>query len=305
MMPPMSSAVLSMRDVMPANLLTYLSYGTGPHVDETRYSILSAVHRAGANPRFEIVVVTDEADAFANLGATILAVGAGQFRDWAGPSNFNHRIKILAMKRVMRDRNPKAVALVDGDTFYLRSPGRLFDRIGPGRGLMHVTEGRIGQLVALGHNRHGLSEMTHDLGTPGGPYDFDQTTPMWNAGVVGLSGDDAGLLDEVVKLTDAIHRTVPTHISEQLAFSRVLGRRIEMSDCRDVVFHYHQAFIRDRFRFKLPGLLRETEGMPPADRGRSLYAERPKPPFKKVMRAAIKRRLKPLGLFKNDLETSV
>jgi hypothetical protein len=286
------------------NHLLFYSYGHGPHVAETAFAILSAIRLDGVSPSaYQIVIATDTPDDFANLPVAIEAVTSEQVRDWAGPADFNHRVKIGVLAHVLAKRGGK-VAGVDSDVYFLRSPARLFDRIGPGRSVMHVREGEIGHLIALGYERHRLAQMAHDLGSAG-RYTFDLKTPVWNAGVLGVDAADAGLLDPVLALTDAIHAEVPTNISEQLAFSVVLNRHTVVRPTRDVVFHYHQSFIRDPFRFRLPALMRDAAHLPPAQRANTLYPHRPVAPVAKWLKAAVKRSLKPLGLFKYDLETSI
>ena len=284
--------------------LVFYSYGLGPHVAETSFAVLSAIHLDGVAPAaYQIVVVTDTPEQFANLPVAVEPVTAEQVREWAGPANFNHRIKIGVIAHVLAKRGGPVV-MVDGDCYFLKSPARMFERVGPGRSVMHVREGELGHLIALGYDRQRLAEMSHNLG-PAGRYAFDLKTPVWNAGVLGIDPADAGRLDEVLALTDAIHAAVPTKISEQLSFSVVLGRHNRLSPTRDVVFHYHQFFIRDPFRERLPTLMRDVAHLPPAERAAALHPHRPVAPTGKKVKAAFKRALKPLGLFKHDLETSV
>ena len=287
------------------NQLVFYSYGPGPHVAETVFAVLSAVRLDGVSPAdYQVVVVTDAPDAFAGLPVAVEPVTPEQVRHWAGPANFNHRIKIGVIQHVLARRGGPVV-MVDGDCYFLKSSARLFDRVGPGRSVMHVREGELGHLAALGYDRNRLAELSIDLGSAGGRYAFSLTTPMWNAGVLGIDPADAPRLDEVLALTDAVHAAVPTKVSEQLAFSVVLGRHNRVTPTRDVVFHYHQFFIRDPFRQRLPPLMRETADLPPAERAAALFPHRPVAPTGKRIKAAFKRALKPLGLFKHDLETSV
>lgn len=294
------------------NHVVFLSYGSGPHVDETRFAILSAVHQDGpqdgsqdlSSPQgYEIVVVTDDPSAYANLGVQTELVTAAQIREWAGPVKFDHRIKICALAHVMQQR-PGPAALVDGDSYFLHSPAQLFERIGPDKTIMHLCEGQIGHLVALGYNRQRLMQMSHDLGAAG-RYNFSAATTMWNSGVVGLHPDSTPLFDQILALNDAIHAAVPTNVSEQLAFGSVLDRHTRLTPARDIVFHYHQDFMRNPFRHRLPELMRQTANLPPAQRAAALWPHRPLPPQVKVIKAALKRPLKRFGFFRHDLETSV
>ena len=286
------------------NQLLLLSYGVGPHVAETQSAIMSAFRHDGPVPRgYAVVVVTDMPAQFDGLPVRVEAVLPEQLRAWAGPAAFNHRIKILAVRHVMGRHGGRTV-LVDGDTYFRRPPAELFDRVGPGRSLMHVREGTIGARAALGYDRHRLAGMTHDLGAVG-RYEFDPRTPIWNAGVIGLDPADANRLDDVLALTDAIHAAVPTKISEQLAFSSILGRHTRLSGCRDLVYHYHPPVVRNPFRTRLPDALRDTADLPLPERALQLYDVRPTAPWSKMLKASVKRCGRVVGLFQHDLETSV
>jgi hypothetical protein len=286
------------------NHLVYLSYGQGPHVDETRFAILSAVHHDGPSPAgYQTVVITDNPAAYADFPVSTDLLTPEQIRDWPGPTGYIHRIKILALQQLMQRRPGKAV-MVDGDTYFRRSPTALFERVAPGRSVMHVREGTIGHLVALGHIRQQLVQVKNNLG-PAGRYDFAAGTAMWNSGVIGIDPADAGLFTDVIALNDSIRQQVPVKIAEQLAFNRVLERHTHLAESRDIVFHYHQDFMRDRFRQRLPGLMRQTASLPAVERAAALWSQRPLPPRGKQIKAAIKRPLKRFGLFQHDLETSV
>ena len=168
---------------------------------------------------------------------------------------------------------------------------------------MHVREGEIGYLAANGYMRQRLPGLAFTV-NDGDRYDLKPETPMHNAGVIGIHPDDALLVGKVLELTDAIHAAAASWLSEQVAFSCVLNRHTHVSSCRDVIFHYHEYFIRDAFRLKLPGWMRETAALSVQERAKVLHARRPRPPLKKKLKALIKRPLKRLGFHRHDLNTS-
>jgi hypothetical protein len=192
--------------------------------------------------------------------------------------------------------------LIDGDTYFRCSPDHLFRRITPEQSVMHVMEGYVGHLRAVGHARHRLSTLSVNVGVE---YQFAKDTPMWNSGVVGVHPARAGVLEEAVALCDALHAAAPSWISEQLAFSSVLRRHTRVRESRDVIFHYHPRDIRTPFRQMLPILMSQYGALPPFEKASALYVHRPRPSSAKRWKARAKRVAKPLGFFKHDLETSV
>jgi hypothetical protein len=288
---------------MASKILMYLSYGPGPHVSEVVFSAMSALHTKRADDTFEIVILTDDAAPYADLPVTIELITPQQMTDWAGPGGFGHRRKIVAFATVLK-RFGVPVVLVDGDTYFRKSPQLLFDRIGPGRSVMHVREGELGYLAAHGYMKERLSGLVVDTPTAG-KFELPAETVVFNAGVIGMDPSDAKLVDTVLELTDAIHAASPSWLSEQVAFSMILRTRTRLSAVRDIVFHFHEKVMRAPLRAALPGLLKQAAAIPAPQRYAFVYARRPKPPVVKKIKALLKRPLKRLGLFRHDLQTSI
>jgi hypothetical protein len=242
-------------------------------------------------------VVTDQADLFKEEGFEVMPVSSARFEEWKGPARFVHRCKILTIKHVLERFGGKCL-YVDGDTHSLRPPARLFDRIGPGRSLMHRIEGR---LADSRHDfNHRLGELLAERSPIGNPsFELAQgpATVQWNAGVLGLDRADLPLLEEVLTLTDDLRARTFAPVLEQLAFSIVLAGRTRLAAARDVIFHYCTSPLRDRFRARLPGLLAESSGMPPAERARWLYAHRLRPSLALRARNRLKDVLNVTGIY--------
>ena len=283
-------------------MILYPSFGPGPHVEEVIYSALSAVYKSDIHPTARGVIFTDNPKPFASVRAEVVTIDPLTVESWLGPRRFIYRPKICALAEALRRFNCPVVML-DGDTFLLRSPQLLFNRVGPGRAVMHLAEGEIGSLVALGHERHRLS--TSRVPTDEGDFQFRPDWVMWNSGVVGVHPADLQLVDAALKLSDAMHIATGHKNSEQMAFTEILSRNTTLHPCRDVVFHYYQTFIRTPFRARLHQLLTDAMNLPENQRLAWLYQHRPKPPLRKTLAASVKRPLKPFGFFKADLNTSV
>ena len=115
------------------NNLVYLSYGAGPHEQEITFSVLSAYHWLGVGDLdMRIVVYTDRPETFSTLEVATVVLDASTLKEWAGPAGFGHRRKILALRDALQ-RFDGPSAILDGDTYFRRSPTKLFGRIGPGR----------------------------------------------------------------------------------------------------------------------------------------------------------------------------
>ena len=235
------------------NELVYLSIGEGQHVDEIRFSLLSADRFRGTEDvDWSIRVYTDRPDLFEDLPAALRAVTPETATSWAGPHGYVYRGKILALAHALNDPDVARAAIIDGDTYFTRSPSRLFDRVAPGRTAVHVREGRprAPEIAAL---RSVLEEHT-PVDRAGESWAIEETEPLWNSGVIGLHRSDVALCDEALHLTDQLldHRFAErSHIAEMVGFGVALARRSKITECRDVVTHYWPADKRDPFATRL------------------------------------------------------
>ena len=282
---PPPAAGESARGASPSKTVLYLSYGLGPHVDETRYSLLSAFALAPAGGDLRYVVYTDHPDLFADLPVEVRVIEPWELEAWMGGLDYVHRRKSAVMADALA-RFPGSVAFVDCDTYYLRSPRVIFDRIAPEKACMHLQEARllesgtaVDRAISLLVTEHVFSDVD------GRPYDISPDAMMWNSGVIGLDGRDARLMHEVLHLIDQMWIAMKrlkvearcdchVHHIEQFATGIVL-QSILLKETNDVVFHYWLRSLRDPFRACLPELLKYYRGISDAEDAR-LRSARPK-----------------------------
>lgn len=280
-----------------ARALVYLSYGTGPHVDEIIYSILSVHHWIGpAESGIEIIVYTDSPAAFVGLGATIVELDDATLREWAGRMNYAHRRKPEAMRDALA-RTGGRVAMIDGDTWFRQSPAALFDRIAPGRGILHICEYRLGDhddpqsqsFAAMLAEREWRDLSGRPIATGNNP-------AMWNSGVIGVHSSDAGLIDEALHLLDQLAEAAPgTHYIEQFAVGHCLAP-LQLAEAADTVFHYWPPHLRDPFKHRLAAVLAEGQGMPLHERAHRAFSARPRASIAAQAKMALKTLLFRLGV---------
>jgi hypothetical protein len=240
------------------NNLVYLAYGEGRFIREAMFSILSAIHCEDREKKdWRFVIYTDSPSRFESFDAVIEPLDTYRLSEWAGPANFNHRRKIFALQHALR--NYGSSVYVDGDTYFLKSPRKLFWRVSSGNSMMHLREGRLG--LVLGQYSEFRPLCQSFCAAPfevfGRSYEFTPNWLMWNAGVVGISLADEHLFETVVMLTDAIHQRSPSLFSEQLAFGRVLEEATRMREANDVVYHYFHPHLRFAFQEVLAKVLKE------------------------------------------------
>jgi len=266
------------------NNLVYCVYG-GECTQEALFSILSAIrYEEPAARDWRLVIYTDNPRSFSRFDAIIEQLGAQRLDGWAGPANFGHRRKIFVLQHALR--NYGRSVLVDTDTYFLKSPHRLFEKISPGNAIMHMQEGLLRRFVHLAPLLESLCARPFEM--PGWSYRFTPDWLMWNSGVVGLDPSDEGLTGRVVTLADAIHRRSPSLLSEQIAFTAVLKASARLRETNEIVYHYWPADLRKPFRQGLASLLAGFQKADLAELSERLYASRPRAKLKRRVKARAK-----------------
>jgi hypothetical protein len=144
------------------------------------------------------------------------------------------RLKPLMIRDLVRRFPGEKVLYVDADVLFTRPARELFDRIGPGRGVLHVREYDIAThpTKQLRRFRRRMRRVTFR----GRPVALDHA--MWNAGAVGLDPSHLPLVDEWIAMVDEIYPQWPYWIHEQYAVCQLLQRAGTVSPAADVVLHY-------------------------------------------------------------------
>ncbi len=256
----------------------YVSLGAGRHVDEMRFSVLSAARfRSDGDAGWQARLYTDRPDAFSDLPVTVEAVDGTTAGRWSGPHGYVYAAKISALADALAAPGVDRAAVIDGDTYFTRPPGELFRRISPGSSLMHVREGRPAP-----PERAALEKVlsTHDpVDSTGASWGLTAQEILWNSGVVGLSREDAGLCAEAGALTDQLlaHGFGElSHTAEMVAFGTVLDRRTSVGECFDVVTHYWPTELRRPFDDRLATVW-STADVAPDEAFETLWRDRPRP----------------------------
>jgi hypothetical protein len=285
--------------------ILYLSYGKGPHEQEVIFSILSAwrwqdLDKAGVR----VVIYTDHPESFAGLPVEIELISTEQWTIWSGAAQFNHRRKIMALQHAIR-KSDAATVMLDGDTWWRRPPIELFDRIAPGRSVMHLREGLVNDVHSP--TMEAMASLLEN-GQFTGPDRQIQSIPlsasMWNSGVVGLDPSDAVWLEDIIWWVDSLSAQSKLHVLEQFAFSHVLEEHTQLEEAGDLVFHYWPPYLHDPFRTRLSSVMEASAKMTLEDRANWCYAQRPQPTMARRGKVVAKRMLQKFGFLKSRIRAN-
>ena len=262
---------------MPSRSLVLLSYGgRDDQVAETKYAILSAYRWARPSDGIEIVLYTDNPSRFDDMPVRLRPIAAEELEGWTGPEGYQYRRKL----EVLRDaliQTGRPVVFVDSDTWFRRSPARLFDRIGRGRSIMHVREGNLRgrPFPQYCHDFVDCVESRAWKTSSGSPLDITSDV-VWNSGVIGLDPLDNVLVDDALALIDQVYCKCELWSLEQFAIAFFLMRSTDVRSASDIVFHYWPRELKEAFHPTVLEELVRTADLAPRERANELHRFRPR-----------------------------
>jgi hypothetical protein len=283
----------------------YLSYGSGPHVEETIFSILTACRWLHERRDIQIVVYTDRSEGFDLLPVKIRKLSQEELFSWQGAAGYLHRRKTCAILDALNTLGGNIV-FVDSDTWFRRSPEILFERIGPGRTCLHLRELLLRKSQNPAHLR--LCEIVRSKpfrDISGKRRHFSRNLFSWNSGVVGINAADAFLMEDALLLIDDIWgQFQEAHDVEQFATMNAFCKNTNVSEASDIVFHYWPTYLRLPFRDQLPDLLVKPHGNTAAEWGDAVFEFRPRAVGARRLRIAIRDCLWRLGLRQSSVRSN-
>ncbi len=276
--------------------LLYCMFTPGIFSAEITYSLHSAYRflpPSRSDYRFLIYCV--DPSYFAGLRADLIPYDPEQIKEWAGPHNFFWRIKIKTLMDALQRYNEPTI-LLDGDTYFRKSPDRLFERLRPGHSLLHIREGRVHELNDQVHRDLRALLLQQTVLDPATGASIPPTQAMWNAGTVGLHPSDLPVLQHAIDLTDRIVAEDHIFTAEQFSLSYCMETQTRLHAADDIVFHYWNMRYRRPFRAILDDLLRASRGLAEAERVKRFYRIRPRATRRKRVANRIIRTFDRIGI---------
>lgn len=229
--------------------LVYLAFGPATYHQEACFSIVSALAHLGNADRqaIDIQVYTDDPAPYAKLPITVHLLDEATRKAWNEPHGYHFRSKHVLVRQLLQ-QHPLAV-LIDTDTFFRTSPLQLFQRVKPGTLLCNAIGARYGdnQKCLLYKN---LLTLLKSRGLA------DCQMPLVNSGVIGLTQQDAGVLDQSIALMDELHPLARSaYTLEEFCLAVATYRQLELAECTDVIHHYWSR--KAQFRAKIQAWLRK------------------------------------------------
>ena len=213
-----------------------LACGDSDAVHSQATMLMLSLMAHAPEPR-ELVIVTDRPQRYDWLqrDVRIQTVCAAQLAEWRGSDPHALRQK-LEVARVMM---PSAGALVmlDPHTIVHRPLSEMVAGLADGCVYLHRREFQLGY-----SRRRANMALWNEISTRtfAGWY-FRPGDAMWNTSVIGVPAAEAGLIDEAIRLYDAINEAgIRRSNIEQLVLGQVLGRKRRLhAACGWVRYYWH------------------------------------------------------------------
>lgn len=219
--------------------LIYLAHTDPRFIRQARFSILALMEYLPAfGQKYQLIVFTDKPAEFTDLGALIEPLDEARIKEFRGPNDFVHRMKIMALKTVM-EKYPGHAILLDSDNLTFKDPLPLFEKLSVGDSILNQIEERLdkpesplGKKFRRFFKKHPVIPIgTEELIIP-------MDAVLWNAGVVGIPSDKKYMLDKVLALCDYIYSHYQKHIAEQVSFNIILGMHTQIQAGEACIYHW-------------------------------------------------------------------
>jgi len=221
-----------------------------PNVEPTRYATMAygegaAVYRqavmllvsllAHAPASREIVVATDRPERFVWFGTRIEIeyLPADLLARWRGTPAVSMREKLEVARKLMPERG--ALVLLDADTLATSDLRPFVERLGRGAVFMHACEYELRR-----RRRPGDQPFLRALrGATFAGWQMRGDERMWNSGVIAVGERDRALVDEALRLYDAMVDAGVRHFAlEQFAAGTIFGRTGRLEAAQPWFVHY-------------------------------------------------------------------
>ncbi len=238
------------------NYFLYVAIGKHDYLYETIYSIRS-FERAVKDSSYRIVIYTDNEEFFQkyyneNYHVEINRLPSELTRQWLEKNVFS--VKIYALKSFLAAYKSDVV-FIDTDTFIYKDISTLFGYIEKDNFVMYRACTPLGQAVTILHDICKESINAYNktvlefynyliqnkyLVCGQKSYVYSQNFIPYNSGIIGISYENADLLDEVEHLNHFIYDTFGLYYAEEFAFATVFQRAGKIRTCnlQDKIYHY-------------------------------------------------------------------
>ncbi len=222
------------------------------------------------------IVYTDDKEIFEqnldgiNINYEVLT--SENIKHYINNLGYIHRIKICVIKLCLQ-KYKRDILFVDSDTFFLKSPLDIVNKISDNTTIFHAKEFELLE----GDDYYGKKNWNfgyfpqdvlgsvikkNNIKLKAGEIKICLNVEMWNSGIIGISISNLPLLDDVLRLTDQLSKKSGYFIAEQFAFSYIFLKKTTIISANDVVYHYNIPYLKEIYNLNITSFLGENKNTP-------------------------------------------
>lgn len=226
--------------------IVFLSHGSKNLHYEVIYCLLTLYyHLKGDFSNLQITIYADDSSLFKKylkgFPVNYEILTKQQIKEYREPDGYVHRVKACVMKHCM-DKYKEDMVFLDSDTFFLKNPWPLFNKITKEVSVMNADEYDLIEGSDFHENSFWLELRKIIRGNTfflhGRELKIPLNTRMWNSGFTGISYENLRLLDDNITLIDQIYKKGRVFHTEQYALSYLLQNTTTIVDSEDYIVHY-------------------------------------------------------------------
>lgn len=249
--------------------IIYLAHGPKHLHRQSIFSILTLCHFLNFDlTNINIVIYTDDQAVFEKhlkgLPFKCEHLTNEQVKSYI-KNDYVHRVKICVIQDCMKKYGSN-VLFVDGDTYFLKSPVNIINKISKEYTVFHSFESTIADggpihEVPIWLTLRKLAR-NYEYSLKGEKFKLSFDSQVWNSGILGLSTEYYSLIDDVLDLNDQMTRNERLKTAEQVAFTYIMRMNSTLIAGEEFVYHYFMPQEKNLYNYHiglfLKKYLRET-----------------------------------------------
>ncbi|MBS0351750.1 MAG: hypothetical protein JSR33_11315 [Proteobacteria bacterium] len=214
----------------------YFSLAVGDNINihhQAQFALLSVMAH---NPNRSLLIVTDYPEHYKWLAPAVTPfyISNDQLKSWRGEQDYFFRIKLKALQKLL-NQVPSHLVYFDSDTVCLSHLSLLEQGLANHQCFMHDKEFPL---------HTGPTKTTRQMWRVGkgqtfGPFLIDQSSVMWNSGVVALPQGSSKYVEMAIEACDALCRSkMRPYFVEQFALGLALSQSQKLNEAKQWFLHY-------------------------------------------------------------------
>jgi len=221
-------------------IILYIIYGEDKsYYEGAKFSLLTFMNWIDQNDSIEFVVLTEKPLEFSSYPVKTFLINEKKKYEWSIGGKYNFRIKNRGLAYIMDNLNlteEDKILFFDADTYFHKSPLKLFELIKPHQALFYLNEGLIykrKRFRVFVDNLEGKSIKIENQ-----YYQLTKDSAMWGSLMVGIMPNMRPSLEWADKLMLEFYKMVPAHTIEPFSLSESLLKKYKIVEGSEFISLY-------------------------------------------------------------------